>query len=321
MISEKNIFISLIICLLLSINQTFSQQLFSEPAGGLNSDELYEAVLAPIDQINYLPDIFTYSPVTKYYDTWDTLYVTRYSQIYPKTDSIVLLPIFNHFSQSYHVPDHGEFLSPFGYRGRRLHAGVDIRLDKGDSVKVAFDGVVRLAKYNGGYGNCVVVRHFNGIETLYAHLSKIEVRVNQAVRAGDVIGLGGSTGRSTCNHLHFETRFQGKPFNPRQIFDFENNTILVDTLLITNITFRKTKDYLPKYIEKAPDVNSMMEEYALVVEKNKNNPEYQYYKVKKGDNLTTISKKHNVPISELCKLNGISKNKIIRAGTYLKLYE
>ncbi|MDD3739444.1 MAG: peptidoglycan DD-metalloendopeptidase family protein [Lentimicrobiaceae bacterium] len=321
MIIERNIFISLIICLLLSVNHVLSQQLFSEPAGGMNSEELYEAVLAPIDQINHLPDIFTYSPVTKYYDTWDTLYVTRHVQTYPKTDSIVLLPIFNHFSKNYHVPNHGDFLSPFGYRGRRLHAGVDIRLNKGDSVKVAFDGVVRLAKYNGGYGNCVVVRHFNGIETLYAHLSKIEVGVNQAVRAGDVIGLGGSTGRSTCNHLHFETRFQGKPFNPRQIFDFENNTILVDTLLITNMTFRKTKDYVPKYIEKAPDVNSMMEEYALVVEKNKNNPEYQYYKVKKGDNLSIISRKHNVPISELCKLNGISKNKIIRAGTYLKLYE
>ena len=120
--------------------------------------------------------------------------------------------------------------------GYPVHSGVDIKLESGDPVSVAFDGVVRMARKYSGYGNCVVVRHFNGLETLYAHLSKIIVKVNEQVKAGDIIGLGGHTGHATCNHLHFETRFQGKAFNPKELINFDNYSLLSDTFTVTRTT-------------------------------------------------------------------------------------
>ncbi len=115
--------------------------------------------------------------------------------------------------------------SPYGWRWKRGHHGVDIRLRTGDPVRAAFGGTVRVAGRMGGYGNCIVVRHPNGLETLYGHLSKIQVQHGQAVAAGEVIGLGGSTGRSTGPHLHFECRFLYQPFDPEWILDFENYSL------------------------------------------------------------------------------------------------
>ena len=115
--------------------------------------------------------------------------------------------------------------SPYGWRWKRGHHGVDIRLNTGDPVRAAFGGTVRVAGRMGGYGNCIVVRHPNGLETLYGHLSKIQVKHGQEVAAGDVIGLGGSTGRSTGPHLHFECRFLYQTFDPEWILDFENYTL------------------------------------------------------------------------------------------------
>lgn len=124
-------------------------------------------------------------------------------------------------STGFCFPVQGMKTSPYGWRWERAHRGVDILLQTGDPVSCAFDGVVRLAKPMGGYGNCVVVRHYNGLETVYGHLSKINVKRNQAVNAGDVIGLGGATGRATGPHLHFEVRFQYEPFDPEWILDFQ----------------------------------------------------------------------------------------------------
>jgi RNA polymerase sigma-54 factor len=115
--------------------------------------------------------------------------------------------------------------SPYGWRWKRGHHGVDIRLRTGDPIHAAFGGTVRIAGRMGGYGNCVVVRHPNGLETLYGHLSKINVRHGQHVAAGEVIGLGGSTGNSTGPHLHFECRFLYQPFDPEWILDFSNYTL------------------------------------------------------------------------------------------------
>jgi len=115
--------------------------------------------------------------------------------------------------------------SNYGWRWQRGHHGVDIGLNTGDPVRCAFSGVVRVASRMGGYGNCVVVRHPNGLETLYGHLSKINVQPNQPVTAGDVIGLGGSTGNSTGPHLHFECRFLYQTFDPEWILDFSNFTL------------------------------------------------------------------------------------------------
>ena len=124
-------------------------------------------------------------------------------------------------SCGYVHPFPGRVTSKYGWRRSRWHKGIDIDLEIGDPVYAAFDGVVRIQRYNrGGFGNYVMIRHYNGVETLYAHLSKALVKVNQSVRAGDIIGYGGSTGRSTGSHLHFEVRLMGQAFDPVRIIDF-----------------------------------------------------------------------------------------------------
>jgi murein DD-endopeptidase MepM/ murein hydrolase activator NlpD len=127
--------------------------------------------------------------------------------------------------------------SPFGWRWGHVHAGIDIGLKTGDTIVSSFDGVVRMSRWYYGYGNCVVVRHHNGLETLYGHLSHRLVNPGDLVNAGQIIGLGGSTGYSTGPHLHFETRILGKPFNPELLIDFKKDSLLQDTMNFTASSF------------------------------------------------------------------------------------
>lgn len=112
--------------------------------------------------------------------------------------------------------------SPFGMRmdpfmkGPAIHAGIDLRGDTGDPVRVTANGTVTIAGWNGGYGNMVEVNHGNGFATRYGHMSKIEVKVGQHVAIGQTIGRIGSTGRSTGPHLHYETRIDGEAVNPQK---------------------------------------------------------------------------------------------------------
>ncbi|NVO04384.1 MAG: M23 family metallopeptidase, partial [Bacteroidetes bacterium] len=123
---------------------------------------------------------------------------------------------------SFVLPVYGKIYGVFS----RRHAGIDIELKRGDPVKAAFDGRIRFSTRNGsGYGNLVIIRHYNGLETYYGHLSKRLVKVGQEVKAGDVIGLGGSTGHSYANHLHFETRYHDKPLDPLSYIDFDNQKL------------------------------------------------------------------------------------------------
>ena len=138
---------------------------------------------------------------------------------------------------SFHMPNLGRVNSTFGWRGRRVHSGIDLQLHWGDTVNAAFDGVVRVSKYGKGYGNYIIIRHENGLETLYAHLQKRFVVKNDTVHAGNLIGLGGSTGRSTGAHLHFETRFLGRPIDPELFIDFQQNRLKQQSLFIHAETF------------------------------------------------------------------------------------
>ena len=127
---------------------------------------------------------------------------------------------------------HTKITSKCGPRWRRMHNGLDIKVYIGDTIRAAFDGRVRMVKYERrGYGKYVVIRHDNGLETIYGHLSKQIVDEDQYVKAGDPIGLGGNTGRSTGSHLHFETRFLGEVINPEFMFDFPNQDIVADSYL------------------------------------------------------------------------------------------
>lgn len=186
------------------------------------------------------------------------------------------------------LPVYGRLFRGFTYN----HKGLDIFLVKGDTVRSAFDGVVRYAKYNrGGFGNLVIIRHYNGVETYYAHLSKLKVTVNQVVKSGDLIGLGGSTGRSRSPHLHFEIRYKDVPMDPLKIIDFDNKKLIATNLPITKKIF-----YPADYDGRAV-----------------------YYRVKSGDTLGRIAKKYHVSVKSICSINRIKTNSKLTVGKSIRV--
>lgn len=309
---------TLIISLVFSIygSVAVAQQLASEPAGGMDENELEASEISLPPSNLPIPSTLDIPLLNKYYSSWDTLCVRRYSEIIPSAGDSINLPLFNDYSTGFVMPVEGTFLSPFGYRGRRVHSGVDIKLEEGDPVSVAFDGVVRMARRYSGYGNCVVVRHFNGLETLYGHLSKIKVKVNQQVTAGDIIGLGGHTGRATCNHLHFETRFQGKAFNPKQLIDFNTYSLLSDTFTVTRSTYGLSRDYIPGNSNPivAEDDGNVKSKSKAKSSKSK-----KYHTIKNGDTLYAISRKYGTSVKQICSINGIKASKKLQLGTKIRI--
>ncbi len=310
-----NLFISLVFSV--SGSMAMAQQLVSEPAGGIDENELEASELMLPPSNSPLPTSLDMPVLNAYYTSWDTLCVRRYSESPVMTADSTRLPLFNAYSTGFVFPVEGTFLSPFGYRGRRVHAGVDIKLEAGDPVSAAFDGVVRMARKYSGYGNCVVIRHYNGLETLYGHLSKIKVKVNQQVKAGDIIGLGGHTGRATCNHLHFETRFQGKAFNPRQMINFDTYNLVADTFTVTKATYGLSRDYVP-----GTSANIKFNDDGKVYSKSraKSSKGGKYYTVKSGDTLGAISRKYGTSVKQICSINGIKPTKNLKIGSKLRVH-
>jgi murein DD-endopeptidase MepM/ murein hydrolase activator NlpD len=316
--------ISLFISLVFSVSgsMAFAQQLISEPAGGMDENELEASEIMLPASNSVIPSILDIPSVNKYYTSWDTLCVRRYSENIPVTSDSIALPLFNDYSTGFVMPVEGTFLSPFGYRGRRVHAGVDIKLEQGVPVSVAFDGVVRMARRYSGYGNCVVVRHYNGLETLYGHLSKIKVKVNQQVSAGDIIGLGGHTGRATCNHLHFETRFQGKAFNPKQLINFDAYSLLADTFTVTKSTYGLSRDYLPSIAandDLVRDKGTVDSKSDSKIKSGKSSKSKKYHTIKSGDTLSALSRKYGTSVKQICSINGIKPTKTLQLGTKIRV--
>ena len=209
--------------------------------------------------------------------------------------------------------------SNYGYRARyrRQHKGIDIALRTGDDVRAAFDGKVRIRGYErGGYGNYIVIRHPNGLETVYGHMSRCIAKEGQIVRAGEVIGKGGSTGRSTGPHLHFETRFLGIDINPARIIDFEVGAPQSDYY-----TFVAPKGY-KTYAYEEGDAQSKVGDakYKAKPQKSRASASHapRIYRVKKGDTLSHIAKKTGTSVSHLCKANNMSSRATLRPGQALK---
>jgi len=187
--------------------------------------------------------------------------------------------------------------SPFGPRWRRMHYGIDLDIDTGDTIRAAFDGKVRMRKYDRyGYGYYLVIRHPNGLETVYGHLSKFFVHENSIVRSGDAIALGGSTGRSTGSHLHFETRFLGKAINPAEIIDFGTEEPRKEIFVFHNIKIRGRKSNI----------------YTTSKER------MVYYRIKRGDSLGKIAHMYGTTISQLCYLNGLRRTSVLRIGQSIR---
>ena len=197
---------------------------------------------------------------------------------------------------NFFVPVHGAVTSVFGPRKYRFHYGTDLRLNVGDSVRAAFSGRVRIIDYEArGYGNYIVIRHHNGLETVYAHLSAVLVTLNQNVRGGQLIALGGNTGHSTGPHLHFETRYMGNAINPAHIIDFNTGYVHNKSYLIT-----KKQTF---YYQHEVHVTQLA----------------KYYKVRKHDTLSGIAARNGTNVKSLCRLNGIKTKTHIKAGMRLRI--
>lgn len=252
--SKNNIGLAFLFASLLNISSLYAQEFTSFKAENKSSDSLLLALNTKIINVDNedIPIITPSSvPASKlYHNNWNNTDVRLNSEKMFDKNATYVLTLVNKNDNDFVFPFKGKIISPFGYRGRRIHTGTDIKLKLNEEVYAAFDGVVRMAKRYSGYGNIVVIRHANGLETCYSHLNKIKVKVNQEVKSGDLVGLGGRTGRATTTHLHFETRFLGQPFNPEIILDFENYSLKSDSLIIDKNTFikaKKAKKY--KYIK------------------------------------------------------------------------
>ncbi len=251
------------------------------------------------------------APAADLYDDWDNTHAHSHATELPDTFRISL--------KNFCMPTESRVLtSNFGSRWGRQHKGLDIKVYIGDTIRAAFDGRVRVVRYEGrGYGKYVVIRHDNGLETYYAHLSKQLVSEDQDVRAGDPIGLGGNTGRSTGSHLHFETRLCGMALNPALMFDFRNQDVVDDYFTFHKSSYQRESQIATRL--RGANVGSGEDvELATAAPAASYAQESRFHKVKKGETLFSIAKKRGTTVDTIMKLNHLKKNSKLKAGQILK---
>jgi hypothetical protein len=288
---------------------TFTLIAFLLPnASYAQQDEAYQKIFpehiieTQNDSIDIISNFYSFYDSLAVFFSEDTLYDNFDNDAihYPKVDfsnkldtSIIILQ--DPAKRSFYVhPFLGVVTSHFGLRHYRYHYGTDVNLQTGDTIRCAFDGMVRITKWSKSYGYVVVIRHLNGLETLYAHLSEIDVKPDQVVKAGDIIALGGNTGHSFGSHLHFEIRYLGAPINPEDIIDFDNFKLHSDILYLSKYHFR----------------------YQSEINKLK---EARFVKIKKGQTLSSIAKKYRVKVKTLYKLNKLKKGAKLKAGRSIRI--
>lgn len=229
-------------------------------------------------------------PASNFYEDFDETAVFQLTPEIDLPENQVLL-LQSDSLGDYHHPRAGPINSKFGWRDGRMHKGIDINLNKGDAVVAAFDGMVRIARNKGGFGNVVIIRHYNGLETVYAHLSRIKVKPGQVVQSGQLIGLGGSTGHSSGPHLHFELRFKGHALNPSTLISFTDNRLLCDS-----ITVKRSKYGVCAYPSNAT-----------------------LHTVERGDSWYEIARQYGLSMKQLCMLNGTDKRYYLKVGQKLRV--
>jgi len=258
------------------------------------------------------------NPSADLYNGWDNKYAHRATEL-PETYRIDL--------RGFCMPTPSRVVtSNFGYRARwgRQHKGLDIKVYIGDTIRAAFSGKVRIVRYEaGGYGKYVVIRHNNGLETIYGHLSKQLVSEDQEVRAGEPIGLGGNTGRSTGSHLHFETRLCGVALNPALMFDFRNQDVTGDYFVFNRSSYERES-------EEATRERGMVGNGGYTAEQvrgSKSNAnsgegssemEKLYHKVSAGETIASIAKRRGVTVEQICRLNHLTPSTKVRPGMILR---
>lgn len=238
----------------------------------------------------------------------DVCYTSQLANDLSKLKDTLWLCVQDSVENGFVMPFDGLVTSRYGWRRGRYHNGTDIDLNTGDTVRAAWSGKVRYAKYNDhGFGNLVIIRHHNGLETFYAHLSKHLVAPNQEVKAGDVIGLGGNTGHSYGSHLHFEVRFYDAPMDPEQIIDFQKKQVKDANLMVHSKLFRPG--------QRAGDTGTG----AAVASNETNSGSRKYYRIRSGDTLGAIAQRNRTTVSKLCQLNGIRPTTVLQIGRNLRI--
>ena len=255
-----------------------------------------------------------YNPSADLYEDWNNVYAHRETTL-PDSFRIDL--------RGFHMPtDSRVVTSNFGSRWGRQHKGLDIKVYIGDTIRAAFSGKIRIVKYEPkGYGKYVVIRHHNGLETIYGHMSKHLVVENQEVKAGEPIGLGGNTGRSTGSHLHFETRLCGVALNPALMFDFRNQDVVGDFYNFNRKHYAAESAQATRLRGAGgSSVTTSDDDLDLAVSTApaRAASNVHFHKVKKGDTLQAIARKHHTTVAKLCQLNRIGKNIRLRPGQILK---
>jgi murein DD-endopeptidase MepM/ murein hydrolase activator NlpD len=273
-----------------------------------------ENLLVEIEEMGQFEGNDELMKIASYYSIWDTKSLNPYG-INPKEfDSIIPLKLYDEAEgRFYSSPlDVCKLTSHFGWRWKRWHKGTDLDLETGDPVYAAFDGIVRISGVLGGFGRVMVLRHYNGLETVYGHLSKQNFEENTIVRAGDEIGKGGNTGRSSGSHLHFETRYEGNAFDPEKIFKFAGGKATIESpeFLMTSKAF----DYLRGGVSKENTDFAEEEE-----EKPKNVTNIVWYVVKSGDTMSKIASKFNTTMAEIARLNKMSSYKKVYKGVRIRV--
>lgn len=279
------------------IDSIFEMENVPQPV--INAVNIYmttmEEVLAqPTGFYAYVPHSSEPYPSDHFYRDWNSEVPFPFRNNLSAFDSTLKLMLVDSAQNcGYHPPFEGVVTSHFGWRYGRNHNGIDIDLEVWDPVHSAFAGVVRVAKFYKGYGRVVVVRHYNGLETLYAHLHRFSVKTGDIIEAGDVIGLGGSSGNSTGSHLHFEVRFQGVPIKPSSIINFRSHTVKKNV-----ISLQKSGAFL-----------------AIAPENETGNK--KIYVVKPGDYLYKIAAQFGTSVDKICKLNNIQSKSHLMTGQKL----
>ncbi len=321
-------FISLIII--------FNNFAFSQEKTTIDSTSTIDYIdsISIVKNITLLPNNL---PASHFYtDEWRNEH-TRSSYIFKK-DTTYILALNNDNTGEFVFPCDGKVCSPYGFRSGRMHTGMDIKQNYGDHIVAAWNGVVRMARMGYyGYGGIVVIRHDNGLETIYAHLSRISVLPNQEVKAGELIGKAGRTGRASTEHLHFETRFLYECFNPTTIIDFNTYQLIADTLIINNGKFYSKKEYddkinnLNETITNNDNIlshnsttdSTLVEEKTAITQSEYTPPtnsyKPKYHIVKQGDTLYKIAKKYYTTIDKLCEINNIKESGILSLNQKIKL--
>lgn len=276
------------------IDSLLDQKLVSKPLLKELSDYVESRLLEHdfyVSLTNFYED--TPIPSNSMYDSWDTQTIYPYEDELTLNDTSVYLTLTDEPNLcNFVMPlDTTIITSHFGFREGRNHNGIDLDLQVWDPVRSTFDGMVRIALKHPGYGRVVVIRHYNGLETLYAHLHRIKVKPGDIVEAGQIIGLGGSSGRSTGSHLHYEIRFKGKPLNPKHLISFKNNQLISHAV--------ELKKHKNKYLTIPVGV--------------------EFHTIERGDYMHKIATRYGLTVKELCDLNDMTKKSTLRVGRQIRI--